>query len=96
MTMYQVDAQEISLAGANAGQTAIAIRESVNSMMAQLQTLQSSWIGGASASFQSVIADWHATQVQVETSLDNVATALGQASTTYLEAEDNAAALFAG
>ena len=96
MAMYQVDSQEVALAAANATRTAAEIRASVMSMMAQLQALQASWIGGASASFQEVIASWHATQVQVEASLDSVSTALNQASATYSEAEGAATALFAG
>lgn len=96
MAMYQVDSQEVALAAANAARTAEEIRTSVMSMMGQLQALQASWVGGASASFQEVLARWHATQVQVEASLDSVSTALTQASATYSDAEGAAAALFAG
>lgn len=96
MAMYQVDSQEVALAAANAARTADEIRASVTSMMAQLQALQASWVGGASASFQEVLLSWHTTQVQVEASLDSVSNALTQASATYSDAEGAATALFAG
>lgn len=96
MTAYQVDAAEVALGAATASHTALNIRSSVASMMAQLNALQGTWAGTASASFQSVIAQWQATQVQVEASLEAVSTALSQASNAYSEAELSAAALFTG
>lgn len=96
MTAYQVDAAEVALGAATASQTALNIRSSVASMMAQLNALQGTWAGAASVSFQSVIAQWQATQVQVESSLEAVSAALSQASNAYSEAEASAAALFSG
>ena len=96
MTIYNVDAVEISAASAAANQTADNIRASVATMMTQLLGLEASWGGAASSSFQGVIAQWQATQVQVESSLEAVGAALSQASATYTEAESAAASLFAG
>lgn len=96
MSAYQVDSEQIALAATNAAQTGEAIRSSVASMVAQLQALESTWVGAASASFQELLARWHATQLQVEDSLSAVSTALGQASSTYAEAEGAAAAMFRG
>ncbi len=96
MTAYQVDAAEVAAASAAASATAANIRSSVAAMMAQLQALQATWAGGASASFQNVIAGWQATQIQVEDSLESVSVALSQASSTYTDAEAAASSLFAG
>lgn len=94
MTVYQVDAGEVAAAAGMASTTASSIRSSVAAMMAQLQALQGSWAGAASSSFQNVIAQWQATQIQVEESLNSVSTALAQASATYTEAETAASSLF--
>ncbi len=94
MPIYQVDSEQVALAAANAANTANEVRSSVALMMAQLQALQGSWVGAAAASFQEVIAGWHATQIQVESSLDSVSAALSQASATYSDAEGAATALF--
>ncbi len=96
MTIYNVDAGEVAAGAASALQTADAIRSAVSVMMAQLTGLEASWGGAASMSFQSVIAQWQATQVQVEASLESVSAALNQASVTYADAESAATALFAG
>lgn len=96
MSAFQVDSEEIALAAAGAASTADEIRIAVSSMMTQLQALQGSWVGGASASFQEILLRWHGTQIQVEESLDAVANALSHASATYVDAEGAAASLFAG
>lgn len=96
MTAFNVDAAQVAAASVSAAQTADAIRSSVAAMMAQLTGLEASWGGAASANFQGVIAQWQATQVQVEAALESVGMALGHASSTYTEAETSAASLFAG
>lgn len=96
MSAYQVDSEQIALAATNAAQTGEAVRSAVASMVAQLQALESTWVGAASASFQELLTRWHATQLQVEDSLNAVSAALGQASSTYAEAEGAAAAMFRG
>ncbi len=95
MTMFQVDTGEVQAGAAAATQTGQEISASVALMMTQLQALQGSWVGAASASFQSVIAQWQATQAQVETSLQSVSQALQAASVTYSDAESQAHAMFA-
>ncbi len=96
MTAFQVDASEVALGAASAAQTASEISASVALMMTQLQALQGTWMGAASASFQGVIAQWQATQANVEASLQSVSQALQAASATYSDAESQATALFAG
>ncbi len=95
MSVYQVDSQQLVAAGANAAHTAQNIRTQVAAMMAQLNALETSWVGGASASFQALVARWHATQLQVEDSLNAVSNALSHAAGTYTEAESGVAAMFA-
>ncbi len=96
MSVYQVDSEQLTSASANVAVSAEAIRSSVAAMMAQLHALEGSWVGGASASFQALITRWHATQQQVEESLDALSSALASASATYVEAESGVASMFAG
>ena len=52
------------------------ITADVNGMTASLHDLQSSWTGSASANFQGVLDQWHATQRQVEASITQINEAL--------------------
>lgn len=94
MTVFHVDAEQVAAAAIAANQTADAIRSSVAAMLAELTGLEASWGGTAATSFQEVINQWQATQVQVEAALESVGTALRQASSTYGEAEAAATSLF--
>ncbi|WP_099332312.1 WXG100 family type VII secretion target [Actinomyces minihominis] len=96
MTIYHVDAAQISAGAVAANQTADTIRSAVATLMAQLLGLEASWGGAAAMSFQGVISQWQVTQAQVEASLESVGAALAQASATYSEAEGAASALFSG
>lgn len=70
------------------------LRTDVNALQAGLQDLSSTWQGAASSNFQSVIADWRATQSRVEESLSGIGTALSRASEFYDQAEQANAAMF--
>ncbi|GAA4376605.1 WXG100 family type VII secretion target [Paeniglutamicibacter cryotolerans] len=70
------------------------LRGDVNALQSGLQDLASTWQGSASANFQSVIADWRATQSRVEDSLTGIGTALTRASEFYDQAEQTNAAMF--
>lgn len=70
------------------------LRGDVNAMQAGLQDLATTWQGAASTNFQSVIADWRATQTRVEESLTGISTALTRASDFYDQAEQANAAMF--
>lgn len=70
------------------------LRTDVNALQSGLQDLSSTWQGAASSNFQSVIADWRATQSRVEESLSGIGTALSRASEYYDQAEQANAALF--
>ena len=60
----------------------------------RLVDLQSSWGGQASTAFQSVLADWNATQQRVEESLAAINGALGHAGRGYAEVEERNARMF--
>ncbi len=96
MPAYYVDSSQVSLAAATADQSATVIRAEVAKMMAFLQGLSETWGGTASLQFQGVIEQWQATQFQVEDALSAISLQLGQAATTYSDAETAASALFAG
>lgn len=95
MARFEVDSGEIMRASGNARTSAAAIREEVSAMMTHLTALQDTWRGSASAAFSAVLADWRATQQQVESSLDSIATCLDAGSRQYEEAESSAMRMFA-
>jgi WXG100 family type VII secretion target len=58
-----------------------------SALLGQLVGLSGSWSGSASNAFQTVVADWRATQTRVEESLGSIGRALGSAAEQYVEAE---------
>ena len=63
-------------------------------LYSQLVALQSSWSGEAATAFQSVVAEWKATQHRVEESLAAINQALTLAAQQYAEIELSNARLF--
>lgn len=94
MSTYQVDSEQLRAATQTAQATMERIRAEVGGLMGQLTGLQSSWSGQASAAFQAAAAQWRATQLQVEQSLESLNHALGASATQYLEVEQANARLF--
>ncbi|WP_062387678.1 WXG100 family type VII secretion target [Demequina iriomotensis] len=91
---YHVDAAEVSAASARAARTADAIRAEVASLMAELTSLDSTWRGGAASAFGDVRERWRGAQAHVESALDAITQALGNAARSYEEAEATASRLF--
>ena len=94
MAVYQVDAEQVSAATQTVQGTIGRIQSEVASLLGQLTGLQSSWSGQASTAFQGAVADWRATQLQVEESLAGLNRALGVAAVQYSDAEQANARLF--
>lgn len=95
MTRFEVDSGEVAQAGASARVSATTINTEVTNMMRHLTNLQSSWKGGASAAFASLIVEWRATQQQVESSLEQISQALDASARHYADVEDQATRMFA-
>lgn len=96
MSVFHVDAEQVSYAAAAAEQSSAAIRAEVAAMMGLLRGLEGSWAGAAATSFQGVIEQWQLTQVQVEEALVAISAQLHQAAQTYADAEFLASSLFQG
>ena len=94
MTTYHVDAAQVSAATQTVQGTIGRIQAEVASLLGQLTGLQSSWSGHAATAPWNAVADWRATQLQVEQSLAQLNHALGIAATQYAEAEQANARLF--
>jgi WXG100 family type VII secretion target len=92
---YEVDSAQVLQAGTSVQASSEQIREEVDRMMRHLLDLQSSWRGQAAMSFQSIVADWQATQERVRASLDEIQRALALAGRQYAEVESSTAAMFA-
>ena len=73
MATYRVDSDRLQSASAAVNTSVTRIRESVGTMYANLQELQSAWQGAAAARFKGVMEQWRAAQQQMEQSLQNPA-----------------------
>lgn len=82
MAQFNVDSEVIAAKSAQARSYVASITADVNGMTASLHDLQSSWTGSASANFQGVLDQWHATQRQVEASITQINEALTRAGVT--------------
>ena len=94
MSRYEVDSAQVAQASAAASASVAAIRAEVSALLRHLTDLQAGWRGTAATAFGGVLADWSATQAQVEASLDGITAALGAAATHYADAEQQASRLF--
>ncbi|MFD1714538.1 WXG100 family type VII secretion target [Amnibacterium flavum] len=95
MPRFTVDSEAVLAAQASTASTIARIQADAAALMSQLTGLQSSWGGEASLAFQSVAADWRATQQRVEESITAINQALGAAGRQYLDVEQANARLFA-
>jgi early secretory antigenic target protein ESAT-6 len=94
MTQYQVDSDAVATAtGAVRGSIGRLTAE-CSGMYNQLTALQSSWTGGASAAFQTVVTDWKTTQQRVEEALTTINNALNIAGQQYADTEAANARMF--
>ena len=62
MATYRVDSDRLQSASAAVNTSVTRIRESVGTMYANLQDLQSAWQGAAAARFKGVMEQWRAAQ----------------------------------
>jgi len=95
MAQYHVDASEISRGAQRATQSGENIRAEVVGLLGTLTALEGTWQGGAASAFNGVLEQWRAAQAQVESALDSMGIALGQAAQEYETAETQASRLFA-
>ena len=90
MSRFGVDVSQVSSASAVVATSVSTIRSEVAAMQRHLADLQSTWTGAAALAFTGVVAQWQATQVQVENGLDAITSALSRTAATYEEAENAA------
>ena len=93
---FEVDSALVAQAAGAVRASGAALHTEVAAMLRHLTELQSCWRGGAAASFEGLLAEWRATQVHVESSLDRISVALDSAARQYADAELAATRLFAG
>ena len=87
MPVFAVDTQAVTDTATRTRTRISTIQTEVDAMNADIATLQASWTGGASASLASCAANWHLTQIQVQSSLDAISQALDKAALSYDDAE---------
>ena len=95
MSRYEVDSAHVANAAGAARASGGVIHAEVAAMMRHLAELQGTWRGAAAATFEGLMAEWRATQAQVEASLEHITQALDAAARQYEDAELAATRLFA-
>ena len=94
MTRFQVDSEAAAGVAGSMRSTVDRVRSECAALHSQLSELQGSWTGSASAAFQGVVAEWRSTQQRVEESLASINTALDRSVQSYVDVEQQNAALF--
>lgn len=87
MANFQVDSDQIALANANLQQTIGRLHLEVDSLHAQLVSLQSSWTGLAANGFQDTLGRWRTTAAAVHSQLGELGQALATAAQQYADIE---------
>lgn len=87
MTHFSVDSEQVLAANASIQNTISKLSQEADSLLSQLQNLQSSWTGVAANSFQDLVIRWRATATAVDAQLGELGAALGIAAAQYAEIE---------
>jgi WXG100 family type VII secretion target len=94
MTHFSVDSEQVMAANLAIQNTISRISSEADTLLAQLQSLQSSWTGVAANSFQELVIRWRATAASVDSQLSELGSALGVAASQYAEIEYSNQRLF--
>ena len=87
MPTYSVDTAAVTDTAARTRARIATIQTEVDDMRGDIGLLQSCWTGTASDSMAACAADWHLTQLQVQSNLDQISLALDNAAVCYDDAE---------
>ena len=87
MPTYSVDTAAVTDTAARTRARIATIQTEVDGMRGDIGLLQSCWTGTASDSMAACAADWHLTQLQVQSNLDQISLALDNAAICYDDAE---------
>ena len=87
MPAYSVDTAAVADTAARTRTRISTIQTEVDAMQGDIGLLQSCWTGTASDSMAACAADWHRTQIQVQSNLDQISLALDKAAVCYDDAE---------
>ncbi|MEY4321500.1 MAG: hypothetical protein RL167_228 [Actinomycetota bacterium] len=87
MAQFTVDSEQVLAANTAIQSTISKLQLEVDSLHAQLTSLQSSWQGAAANSFQDLAGRWRQTAAAVDGQLADLANALAYAAAQYTEIE---------
>ena len=80
MPIYSVDTVAVADTAARTRTRIATIQTEVDAMRGDIGLLQSCWTGTAADSMATCAADWHLTQLQVQSNLDQISLALDRIS----------------
>lgn len=95
MPQYHVDSEQLAQSSSAINSSAEQIRSAVNTMYANLTSLEGSWQGSAAQQFNAIMQQWRTAQNTMEESLQSIQQSLGTAANVYADAENQASRLFA-
>ena len=87
MPTYSVDTVAVADTAARTRTRIATIQTGGDAMRGDIGLLQSCWTGTASDSMATCASDWHLTQLQVQSNLDQISLALDNAAVCYDDAE---------
>lgn len=87
MTHFSVDSEQVMAANQAIQNTISRLAQESDTLLFQLQNLQSSWTGLAANSFQELAVRWRTTAASVDAQLGELGGALSVAATQYAEIE---------
>lgn len=94
MSVFTVDTDAVQGAQSGTYATMERLQTESTALMAQLNSLSSSWTGDASMAFQECSEQWRAAQMHVEQVLASISRALASTASNYIDAEVVSAKLF--
>lgn len=87
MTIFSVDTQAVADTAQRTRMRMSTIQAEVDAMNGDIAALGACWTGGAAGSMSACAADWHVTQLHVQSSLELIGQALDASALTYDDAE---------
>ena len=96
MTQFQVDSEQVLAANSAIQSSIVKVQGEIETLHAQLNSLQDSWRGLAANQFQELLVRWHGTATTVQQQLGELGRALATAAHQYEEIERSNLGLFMG
>jgi WXG100 family type VII secretion target len=96
MSLIKVTSEDLQTLSSQVMGGSNSIQEQLSQLKSQVNSIEGSWQGSASAQFQDLYAEWDRSAAGLKDALDGISTLLGHASTSYQGTENAVASSFHG